>query len=131
MSSNSSAKRLSAAQLVGSGSPSAGTTQLVSGELIPRPNFTLGKSKARPNAANGLDESITPVYKLNQRPVSNRSHCQIHSYNEVYRQIMQRSVSGTSLDSEIAIDRTSDSRPVVVPSCRVFFPPMSNAHDNC
>ena len=84
-----------------------------------------------PVAANGSEESITPVYELNQRPVSNRSHCQIHSYNEVYRQITQRSASGTSLDSEIAIDRTSDSQPVVLGSCRVFAPPMSDAFDRC
>jgi|RhiMethySRZTD1v2_1073278.scaffolds.fasta_scaffold1861380_1 hypothetical protein len=83
-----------------------------------------------PVAANGSEESITPVYELNQRPVSNRSHCQIHSYNEVYRQITQRSASGTSLDSEVAIGRTSDSRPVVTPSWRVFAPPMSDAFDN-
>ena len=83
-----------------------------------------------PVAANGSEESITPVYELNQRSVSNRSHCQIHSYNEVFPTIMQRSVSGTSLDSEIAIDRTSDSPPVVLRSGRVFAPPMSDAFDN-
>ena len=82
-------------------------------------------------AANGLDELITPVYKLNQRPVSKRVILPESLLERTLPTIKQRSVSGTSLDSEIAIDRTSDSRPVGVPSCRVFFPPMSDAHDNC
>ena len=102
--------------------------------LIPRPIFTLCKSKARPKlpvAANGSDESITPVYKLNQRPVSKRVTLPDSLLQRSLPTITQRSVSGTSLDSEIAIDRTSDSRPVVVPSCRVFSPPMSDACDNC
>ena len=71
-----------------------------------------------PVAANGSDESITPVYELNQRPVSKR----VAFLQRNLPTITQRSVSGTSLDSETAIDRTSDSLRVVVLSYRVFSP---------
>ena len=89
------------------------------------------RARRLPVAANGLDELITPVYKLKQRPVSKRVILPESLLERTLPTIKQRSVSGTSLDSEIAIDRTSDSRPVVLRSCRVFAPPMSDAFDNC
>ena len=88
------------------------------------------RAQRLPVAANGLDELITPVCKLNQPPASKRVILPEPLLERTLATIKQRSVSGTSLDSEIAIDRTSDSRPVGVPSPG-FFPPMSDAHDSC
>ena len=72
-------------------------------------------------AANGSDKSITAVYELNQRPVPNR--VTLPDSLLTTKSSDNHAAIGvcTSLDSEIAIDRTADSRPVVIRSW-VFAP---------